>query len=61
MYPSIKYNLVKKEVDYFNRKISKKGLMNIKKYLELIKHAISSNILTFCRKYYKYNGSVSIK
>ena len=60
IYPSIKYTLVEKTVDYFAATLSIDESTKIKKYLELIKFATSSNILTFRGKYYKYNRAVKI-
>ncbi len=47
MYPSIKYELVEKAVEFFSADLSIDASTTIKKCLEMIKFAMSSNILTF--------------
>ena len=61
VYPSIKYALVEKAVDHFSKNMNTDENTTIKKCLEMLKFAMSSNILTFRGKYYEYNGEVPIE
>ena len=54
MYPSIKYALIEKAVDYFRKNLNTDESTTIKKCLEILKFAMSSNIIAFRGKYYKY-------
>ena len=60
IYFSIKYALIDKSVYYFSATLSICERTTIKLYLKMIKLALTSNILTFRGKYYKYNGAVEI-
>ena len=60
MYPSIEYALVEKAVKFFSADLNTDESTTIKKCLEILKFATSSNILTFRGKYYEYDGAVAI-
>ena len=53
MYPSIKYANVEKAVNFFSKNLSTDESTTIKKYLEMLKFTMSSNILTFRGKHYE--------
>ena len=60
MYPSIKHALVEKAVDYFIATLNIDESTTIKERLEMIKFAMSSNILNFRGNHYEYDGAVEI-
>jgi len=63
MYPSIKYKLVKKAIDYFAKDldVTLKGRSPIRDCLDMIKFGMGNTLLTFVDKYYKYGGNESVE
>ena len=55
-YPSIKFKLVKKAVNYFAKNLSKEDKNKIEQCLEMVKFGMSSTLLTFVDQYYEYDG-----
>ena len=54
MYPSIKFPLVKKEISYSTRNLTKSQQYTVKLCLKLIAFGMSSTLLTFGEKYFEY-------
>ena len=61
MYPSIKYSLIEKAVHFYARNLSDDEKQTIKKCLQILKFGMSTTILTFCDKYYLYDGDLQIE
>ena len=53
MYPSIKFGLIKKAVEYFSENLTIEEENTINQCLDLIKFGMNSNILEFSSKYYE--------
>ena len=59
MYPSIKFHLVKKAVDFFAKNLSHEECDTIKKRcLEMIEFGMSNTLLTVVDKFYEYGGDM---
>ena len=50
-----------KAVDYLSKSMSKNENNTIKQRLELVKTLARSSILTFCGKYYEYDGTEQMR
>ena len=57
-YPSIKFNVVKKAVDFFSDNLTRKEKNTISTCLNLIQFGMGNTLLTFQDEYYKHGGSV---
>mmetsp|Transcript_59900 Transcript_59900/g.71327 ORF Transcript_59900/g.71327 Transcript_59900/m.71327 type:complete len:290 (-) Transcript_59900:549-1418(-) len=55
MYPSIKFSLIKKSVNFFLRNFPVKGRGTLNTCLKLIEFGMSSMLLSFHNKYYQYH------
>jgi hypothetical protein len=57
IYPSIKFDLIKKAIEYYARNITKENKIDkINKCLDLIKFGMNTTLIQFCGVYYLYNG-----
>lgn len=56
MYPSIKYKLVRKAVQYFAKDLDADARERINVCLEMIKFGMGNTLLMFMDKYYEYAG-----
>ena len=56
MYPSIKFATIRKSVRVFTRKLTAATNKTINLCLELIHFGMSSTLIYFNGKYYKYHG-----
>ena len=54
MYPSIKFPLVKKNISFYTRKLTKQTTTKIDLCLRLIGFGMNSTLLNFQDKYYEY-------
>ena len=61
MYPSIKYPLVKKAIDFFTKDIPKKNKMNLGLCCDMIRFGMTSTLLNFQDKYFEYGEDISTK
>ena len=61
MYPSIKYGLVKKAIDYFTSLFTPDEKATIEVCCWLIQFGMGSTLLCFKDGYYEYNGGESIE
>ena len=59
MYPSIKYGVVKKAVNYFSKNLSTDERATIKDCLKMIKFGMGNTLISFKDKYFEYGGSVN--
>ena len=63
MYPSIQAGMIEIAVNCFlgkaNRELTKRENDKVNKCLEFIKFGMGNTFLTFCDKYYEYNGNVA--
>jgi hypothetical protein len=61
MYPSIKFDLIKKAVEYYARNITDENEMaKVDKCLELIKFGMNTTLIQFCGVYYLYDGDKDV-
>ena len=56
-YPSIKFNVVKKAVQYYSKLLNKKEKKTIDNCLNLIQFGMSNTLITFKDEYYEHGGS----
>jgi len=61
MYPSIKYKLVKKAIDYFAKDLDATPKGRINDCLDMIKFGMGNTLLTFVDKYYEYGGDENVE
>ena len=61
MYPSIKYGLIEKAIWFYARDLSDDEKETIKNCLQLLKFGMSTTLLSFCDKYYLYDGDLEIQ
>ncbi len=61
MYPSIKYKLVEKAVNYFAKKLKSIDKKKIRLCLKLIQFGMNSTLMTFQEKYYEYGGGMEMQ
>jgi hypothetical protein len=57
MYPSIKFSLIRKAINYFGRNCNENDRATLNTCLEILKFSMKGNILTFQDKYFEY-GSI---
>jgi hypothetical protein len=56
MYPSVKFDLIKKAVEYYARNITNENTIDkVNKCLDLIKFGMNTTLIQFCRVYYLYD------
>jgi hypothetical protein len=56
MYPSTRFKLIQKAVDYFLKQLSREDRASIKQCLSLIKFGMGHTLCTFHGRYFEYNG-----
>jgi hypothetical protein len=62
MYPSIKFDLIKKAFEYYSRNINdEKEVDKINKCLDLIKFGMNTTLIQFCGVYYLYDGDKEVE
>jgi len=62
MYPSIKFDLIKKAIEFYARDITDENeIEKINKCLDLIQFGMSTTLIQFCRVYYLYNGNKEVE
>lgn len=62
MYPSIKYDLIKKVVEYYARNITDKNEIDkVEKCIDLIKFGMSSTLIQFDGVYYLYDSDKEVE
>ena len=62
MYPSIKFDLIKKAIEYFASNITDKNeIEKVNKCLDLIKFGMSTTLIQFCGVYYLYDGDKEVE
>jgi hypothetical protein len=63
MYPSVKFDLIKKAIEYYARNITDKNEIDkVNKCLEpIIKFRMNTTLIQFCRVYYLYDGDKEIE
>jgi len=59
MYPSIKYKLIKKAVDFFAKDLDDSSKQTINHCLEMVKFGMGNTLITFTDKYYEYGGEMN--
>ena len=57
MYPSIKFRMIRKAVNYFARDLSREMQGTIQTCLDMIKFGMANTLLKFQDMYYKYGGN----
>ena len=53
-YPSVKFNMVKKAINYYSKKTTKEGKSKIKICFRMIKLGMENTMINFKDKCYKY-------
>ena len=62
MYPSIKFDLIKKAVEYYARNITDENEIDkVNKCLDLIKFGMNTTLIQFCGVYYLYDGDKEVE
>ena len=62
MYPSIKFSLIKKAVEYYARNITDENEIDkVNKCLDLIKFGMNTTLIQFCGVYYLYDGDKDVE
>ena len=60
MYPSIKFNMIRKAVEYFARSVSKEEKRTIRRCLEMIKYGMATTFIQFQDSYWIYGGMIEV-
>jgi len=61
MYPSITFNMVRKAIEFFAKKLNDEQKIIIKDCLKMIGFGMGNTLITFKDKYYEYGGSTNIE
>lgn len=61
MYPSIKFGLIKKAVEYYSCNLQEEDKKMINVCLEMIKFGMTNTLITFADKYYLYDGDMNVE
>jgi hypothetical protein len=62
MYPSIKFDVIKKAIEYYARTITDENVIDkVNKCLNLIKFSMNTTLIQFCGVYYLYNGDKEVE
>jgi len=62
MYPSIKFNLIKKAIEFYARNITDENeIEKVNKCLDLIQFGMSTTLIQFCGVYYLYDGDREVE
>ena len=59
MYPSIKFGVVKKAVNFYAKSLKKEERTQIKECLKMIKFGMGNTLISFKDELYEYGGSVN--
>ena len=60
MYPSIKFGMIKKAVDFFSKNLKKEEKETIAKCLDMIKFGMSTTFIQFKDQYWLYGGGLAV-
>jgi hypothetical protein len=61
-YPSSKFHLIKKAIEYYARNITDENeIGNINICLDLIKFGMNTTLIQFCGVYYLYDGDKDVE
>jgi hypothetical protein len=61
MYPSIKFRLVEKAVEFFARDLDSDQKERIEACLEMVRFGMGNTLITFVDKYYEYGGEADVE
>jgi hypothetical protein len=56
MYPSTRFKLIQKAVNYFSKGLPRAVWDHVTRCLSLVKFSMAHSLCTFCRRYFEYNG-----
>ena len=61
MYPSVKFEMIERAVNYFLRNASDEDKKKAKECLEMVKFGMDNTFVTFEDKYWKYGGFLPVE
>ncbi len=61
MYPSVKYDHIKRAVEFYSRGLPEEDINTIQRCLEMVKFGMANTIVTFEDQYWEYGGAVPVE
>ena len=61
LYPSVKYDHIKRAVEFYSRGLPEEDINTIQRCLEMVKFGMANTIVTFEDQYWEYGGAVPVE